>query len=106
MSLIFKEIENDKEWDEYVFKMPNYSFLNSSARFQYNKTVGIKTYRTAIFDNEKLKGIISCNVGTSKLFGNFLECKHSPLFLDASVEDWIEVMEYCNNVLSSIEWKL
>lgn len=98
MSLTFKEIENDKEWDEYVFKMPNYSFLNSSARFQYNKTVGIKTYRTAIFDNEKLKGIISCNVGTSKLFGNFLECKHSPLLLDASVDDWLEVMEYCKKI--------
>lgn len=98
MSLIFKAIESDKEWESYVFEMPNYSFLNSSARYEYNKSVGIKAFRIAVFDKEQLRGIISCNIGTSKLFGNFLDCKHSPILNNGTTGEWREVMSFCKDL--------
>lgn len=94
MSLDFRIIENDTEWDEYVLQMPNYSFLNSSARYRYNVSVGAQAYRVAVFRNNSLLGIISASVGTSRLFGNFLECKHSPILRENRLEDMNEVLEY------------
>jgi len=94
MGLTFKQIEDDKEWDNYVFAMPNYSFLNSSARYTYNKNVGIETFRYAIFKKNELKGIVTGNIGNSKLFGKFLECKHSPMLLDGTKEEWREVTDF------------
>jgi len=81
MELTFKQIEDDNLWDSYVFQMPEYSFLNSSARFSYNKKLGIESFRVAIFKAEKLKGILTGNIGDSKIFCKFLDLKHSPLLI-------------------------
>ena len=98
MDFTFKRIEDDKEWDSYVFAMSNYSFLNSSARYTYNKNVGIETFRYAIFIKDELKGIITGNIGNSKLFGKFLECKHSPMLLNGTKEEWLEVTDFLKNL--------
>lgn len=93
MSLTFKHIEDDREWDNFVFSMSEYSFLNSSARYVYNKNVGVETFRYAIFEKENLKGIATGNIGNSKLFGKFLECKHSPMLLNGTDNQWQEVFD-------------
>lgn len=98
MGLTFKQIEDDNLWDSYVFQMPEYSFLNSSARFSYNKKLGIESFRVAMFKAGKLKGILTGNIGDSKIFGKFLDFKHSPLLLQASENDWGEVVEYCKEL--------
>ncbi len=94
MALEFKNIENDKEWDELVFSLPEYSFLLSSARYQYSQRNGLKPYRIGIFNNDIFLGVIFCYIGYSKLFGKYLECKHSPTLMENRVEYWDEILEY------------
>jgi len=98
MSLTFKNIENDEKWDGLVQSLPNYSFLNSSARYQYNKDVGTEVFRYAIFNNDEFIGIITGNIGVSRIFGNFLECKHSPTLLENKTECWKEIFEFCKAI--------
>ena len=99
MKLSFEKIEDDSKWDEYVKQLPEYSFLNSSARYQYNISVGIEAFRYVIKDNEKFIGILTGNIGDSKLFGKFLECKHSPMLMDnGSEEVWKEITEFCKKL--------
>ena len=98
MELTFKNIEDDNQWDELVKSLPQYSFLNSSARYRYNKSVGINTFRHAVFNNEVFLGIITCTIGESKLFGKFLECKHSPLLLENQEVYWKEVFEFVKKI--------
>jgi lipid II:glycine glycyltransferase (peptidoglycan interpeptide bridge formation enzyme) len=98
MTLMFRDIANDQEWDALVHKLPNYSFLNSSARFKYSEDIGVKVHRYAIYEKEDFLGIISCFIGKSKIFGNFLECKHSPMLIRDKEEYWEEVLEFCKNI--------
>lgn len=98
MSLEFKSITEDEKWDSYVQMLDNYSFLNSSARFQYNKVIGRKVFRYALFDNKTFLGIINCEVGKSKIFGNFLECKHSPTLIEDRGEYWDEIHKFLINI--------
>ena len=44
--LEFREVINEQEWNNLVLTLPNYSFLNSSARYQYLKEVGGNTSDT------------------------------------------------------------
>jgi hypothetical protein len=98
MQLEFRLIEDDNLWDEYVLKLPIYSFLNSSARHRYNESVGAKSFRYAIFNKEQYLGIVLLSVGFSKIFGHFLECKHSPILLNSRVEYWEEILSFCRKV--------
>ena len=98
MALTFLNIENDSEWDNYVKMLPNYSFLNSSARYRYNEKVGVKAFRYGIFVGESFLGIISISIGSSKIFGNFMECKHSPIVMESRVEYWDEISQFCKNI--------
>jgi len=99
MKLSFENIDDDKEWDEYVNELPEYSFLNSSARYQYNIGVGIKAIRYVIKKDEKFVGIITGNIGDSKLFGKFLDCKHSPMLLDDGTKEvWSETTDFCKDL--------
>ncbi len=97
MSLTFTNIENDMEWDMHVLSMPKYSFLNSSARFRYNKDVGT-AFRYLISDGNSPLGIISISIGFSKIFGKFLECKHSPMLLKDTMDYWNEVKDFCMDI--------
>lgn len=94
MELEFKEIEDNQVWDNYVFQMPEYSFLNSSARYEYNKKIGIETFRYAIFNGDIFRGVLTGNIGSSKLFGRFLEFKHSPLLIGFEEEEWKQVIKF------------
>ena len=94
MELSFKEIKDDQTWDSYVFQLPEYSFLNSSARYEYNIKIGVEAFRYAIFERDKFKGIITGNIGISKIFGRFLEFKHSPLFVNFEEEEWTQVINF------------
>ncbi|MBP5204392.1 peptidoglycan bridge formation glycyltransferase FemA/FemB family protein [bacterium] len=98
MSLEFKTIEDDREWDSLVQSLPKYSFLNSSCRYRFNLEVGSKSYRYAIYDKEAFLGIITLTIGYSKLFGNFLECKHSPLLFKYEYSTLEEITEFCKNL--------
>jgi hypothetical protein len=98
MLLTFKEIEDDKQWDDLVKSLPSYSFLNSSARYRYNKEIGVHALRIAVYKENTFLGIITCVIGKSKLFGNFLECKHSPILIENKEEYWEEVLEYCKKI--------
>jgi len=75
--------------------MPTYSFLNSSTRYQYLNNSGSNTFRYYIYQDGNFIGIVAGNIGHSKLFGKFLECKHSPLVQNSSKELWAEIMSFC-----------
>ncbi len=96
--LTFREIEDDKKWDALVQNLPNYTFLNSSARYRYYKEAGIDAFRIAIYKENDFLGIITCMIGNSKLFGRFLECKHSPILIKSKEEYWKEVLKYCKKI--------
>ncbi len=98
MTLTFKNIEDDTQWDNLVKSLPEYSFLNSSARYRYNESIGLNAFRYVVFHNEDFLGIITCTIGRSKLFGNFLECKHSPLLLENREVHWKEVLEFVKKI--------
>ena len=91
----FREVTNDQEWDEKVLSLPNYSFLNSSARYRYLSDSGSNTFRYYIYADGNFVGIVAGNIGHSKIFGRFLECKHSPLVQSSSKELWAEIMSFC-----------
>lgn len=93
--LEFKEVTNEQEWNNMVLILPNYSFLNSSARYQYLKEAGGNIFRYLIYKNGNFIGIIAGNIGKTKLFGKFLECKHSPLLKEENKEVWNEVLAFC-----------
>jgi lipid II:glycine glycyltransferase (peptidoglycan interpeptide bridge formation enzyme) len=82
MKLDFKEPQSDKKWDEYVCKLPNYSFLLSSARFQYDKNISKKAFRFLIFDDNRFVGIVKGFVDNIKIFGRYIECKHNPILIE------------------------
>ena len=95
MKITFEKIEDDVKWDEYVKQLPEYSFLNSSARYQYNISVEIDAVRYLIKKDEKFVGIVTGNIGDSKLFGKFLDCKHSPMLInDGDDEIWKEITKF------------
>ena len=94
MKLEFKYIEDDFKWDSLVQLLDNYSFLNSSARYQYFKKRGVNTLRYAIYKKDHFIGIITGSVGHSKIFGNFLECKHSPMITNSDNDDWKLVLNF------------
>lgn len=98
MTLSFKNIEDDQQWDILVKSLPEYSFLNSSARYRYNKSVNPNAFRYTIFHGKDFVGIITGNIGKSKLFGNFLECKHSPLLLKNQEVYWDEIFEFVKRI--------
>jgi hypothetical protein len=96
--LTFKQIEDDALWNTLVQSLPNYSFLNSSTRYRYSKDIGKKVLRRAIFQKDEFLGILNCTVGTSRIFGKFLECKHSPLLLESKEQYWEEILEFCKTI--------
>ncbi len=98
MDLQFENIDDDSKWDELVKELPTYSFLNSSARYRYNQEVGSKSFRFAIFEKDRYIGIIMASVGRSKLFGNFLECKHSPYLVRNTQKYWEEIFFFCKSI--------
>jgi hypothetical protein len=93
--LEFKEVSNETEWNNLVLTLPNYSFLNSSARYEYLQTTGGQTFRYQIYKGDEFKGIVAGNIGKSKIFGKFLECKHTPLLRDANTSEWSEIIAFC-----------
>lgn len=98
MALEFRKVEDSREWDEYVLSLSNYSFLNSSARYEFSKEIGVKVFRFGLFNKDSFLGILICEIGHSKLFGNFLECKHSPLLIENKREYWEEILELLKNI--------
>jgi len=98
MALEFRSIENDKEWDELIFSLPEYSFLLSSSRYRYTQKNALKAYRVGIFNNNAFLGAILCYIGHSKVFGKYLECKHSPTLKENRVEYWNEILEFLKDI--------
>lgn len=98
MLITFREIDNDLKWDDYVRSLPEYSFLNSSARFRFNLEMGSRSSRYGIFDSEKFIGVITTTIYCSKLFGFFMDCKHSPLLKEYRDEYMEEITQFCKKL--------
>lgn len=86
--LEFREITNEQEWNDLVLA-PNYSFLNSSARYQYLSEVGGHTFRYLIYKDEFKVSLLEILV-ISKYLVKFLKCKHTPLLKNGNKADWSE----------------
>lgn len=97
-NLQFRKPENGAEWDQLVLTLPNYSFLNSCARYEYLEGIGSNSFRYLICVDDKFKGIVAGNIGYSRIFGKFLECKHSPMVNEESEALWQEVITFCKRL--------
>lgn len=97
-TLQFLEPNNDQEWDNYVLSLDNYSFLNSSMRFNYLKSSNLNAFRYIVLNNNEFVGMINGQVGNSRIFGKFLECKHSPLLKTQDKDVWNEVLDFCKSL--------
>ena len=96
--LRFVDIENDEQWDTLVLSLPNYSFLLSSFRYRYAKEIDERTFRFVIYDGESFLGVMCGNFGKTKLFGKYLEFKHSPMLISEEKENWEIVLEKCKSI--------
>ncbi|MDD3474646.1 MAG: GNAT family N-acetyltransferase [Candidatus Dojkabacteria bacterium] len=81
MNIQFQEPISDEQWDEYVLQLPTYSFLLSSARYNYLQSILKQTFRHLVFNNEQFLGVIDGYVDSIKIFGKYLECKHNPMLV-------------------------
>lgn len=94
MNIQFLEPKTDKEWDEHVLKLENYSFLISSARYQYLKNSSVDVFRYLVFNDDRFVGIATGFVDRVKVFGKYLECKHNPLLIpNLSFKEKEEVLD-------------
>ena len=98
LDLKFLEIENDSQWDSLVLSLDNYSFLLSSFRYKYKKEIDERSFRFAIYNGDMFQGVMCGSFGKTKLFGKYLEFKHSPMLKDNSEEIWRAVLEKCKNI--------
>jgi lipid II:glycine glycyltransferase (peptidoglycan interpeptide bridge formation enzyme) len=96
----FRKPLNNEEWDRLVLTLPNYSFLNSSARYEYLEKIKSNSFRYLVYEDDNFRGIIAGNIGNSRIFGKFLECKHSPLLNNDSEDLWEEVLSFCKKLAS------
>ncbi len=97
-NLEFVVSTSDFEWDNYAKTFPNYSFLNSSFRFNHLKNISNEVFRYYIMKDQRVIGILSGSLGSTKLFGKFLEFKHSPLLMENEKEIWEEVISFCREL--------
>jgi len=82
MDIQFRQPSTDEEFDRYVLQLSNYSFLLSSAKFNYSKDSGMDIFRYLVFDNEKFLGVVIGLIDGVKGFGKYMECKHNPILID------------------------
>jgi lipid II:glycine glycyltransferase (peptidoglycan interpeptide bridge formation enzyme) len=93
MNIHFLEPKTEQEWDNYVLQLENYSFLLSSARYEYLKDSSVEVFRYLVFDDDRFVGIATGFVDKVKVFGKYLECKHNPLLIpNLSSEEKEEVL--------------
>lgn len=96
--LRFEIVDDDKKFDEIVLSMPNYSFLNSSFRYRYLVNNGINVFRYAVQKGGEIIGIINGSITSTKLFGKYMECKHSPILKEEDKDVWVEIVEFCKKL--------
>lgn len=73
-------------WDNLVQSLPIYSFLNSSARFDYISKIFPKAEQYIIEDNGKFLGICTYHIDYSR-FGSYMYSQHSPILISDITED-------------------
>jgi lipid II:glycine glycyltransferase (peptidoglycan interpeptide bridge formation enzyme) len=86
MDIQFKQPNTDDQWDELVLKLPNYSFLLSSARFKYTEENFSHSFRFLIYNNDQFVGILTGIIDSVKIFGKYIECKHNPMLIEGLEE--------------------
>lgn len=100
MNIEFVKKENNQEWEDLVFSLPNYSFLNSSARLDFVSESKKETLNYIIKIDGQNAGILNGFIGHSKIFGKFLELKHSPILKKEfnSEEAWNEIFGFIKDL--------
>jgi hypothetical protein len=86
MNIRFLESKSADEWDRYVLQLDNYSFVLSDAKFSCWENSNVKSFRYLIFNNDQFVGVVGGIIDKVKIFGNYLECKHNPMFIP-NIED-------------------
>lgn len=81
MSIIFKEITDQAEWDDFVFARQFYSFLQSFNWAQFQELNGAVVFKLGGYLNDKLVGL-ALVIKVSAKRGTFLLCPHGPLVED------------------------
>ncbi len=100
MNIEFIQREDNVVWNDNVLFLKHYSFLNSSARLDFLQKEGKNVIDFSIVVDNQFAGILTGNINKSKIFGNYLEFKHSPLVKDEfnNKEVWEFVFDFCKNI--------
>jgi len=87
MELEFREPKSGNQWDEYVLRLENYSFVLSDAKYSYWEDSSRTNFRYLIFEQDEFVGVVRGLIDSVKIFGNYLECKHNPMLIPGLVDD-------------------
>ena len=100
MNIEFIQRENDQLWDSNVKTLSNYSFLNSSARLSFLKEQDSELVDYSIMVDGNFAGVLTGSIGKSKIFGKYLEFKHSPTVKKEynGKEVWEYIFDFCRNI--------
>ncbi len=76
--MIVKDINNEKQWEDFFISINKKTFLNSWAWGEFRKTVGDKIYRKGIYINNNLVAVFFISLIKARK-GDFLLLSHNPL---------------------------
>ena len=85
------QIENQKEWDEYLKKCQRESFLQTWEWGEFQKSFGKKIERLAIFFNGKIVGL-SLSILQSSRFEKYIYCPRGPLLIKDDIQCYTQVL--------------
>ncbi len=97
-----REIQNKEEWEGFLLKQAEKTFLQSWNWGEFNKKMGNETWRFGAYGNEKLLGV-ALVVKVSAKRGTFLFIPHGPVVAgDLAAKDKKEILELILVQLSDI----
>jgi lipid II:glycine glycyltransferase (peptidoglycan interpeptide bridge formation enzyme) len=85
------QVENRNEWDQYLEECERNSFLQTWEWGEFQKSLGRKIERLAIFFNGKLVGL-SLWILQSSRFEKYVYCPRGPLLVKDTVECYTQVL--------------
>ena len=85
------QVENQKEWEQYVGKCKRKSFLQTWQWGEFQKSLGKKVERVAILFNGKLVGVSLCILQSSR-FETYVYCPRGPLLIKDDIECYTQVL--------------
>lgn len=102
MKLEFKEITKKEEWDQFVYGLKRYTFVQSWGFTEVLESIVNRIVRLGIYEDGKLIGLLPLGIIRAKR-GKYLRMRHGPILLESK---WnLETLEQIRSFLSQFAKK-